>query len=135
MKRAVVEFRTDAEGQWMARLGCGHRHDSGDAPPETVDCARCDAFELPTDFVPYRRTAVFTESSIPAGLLEDHSTKAGVWARIVVVEGTLRYHVESLGRTFDLTVDHRGIVISEVRHHVAAVGPVRFFVEFLRAAP
>ncbi len=148
----MIGFVTDAEGDWVARLSCGHRQHVRHDPPlverpwvttergrserigQHLDCVRCDAFELPADFVPYKRTDVFTERSVPAGLRKDHSTKAGVWARIVVVEGTLRYHVASLGRTMELTADHCGIVIPEIRHHVEPVGTVQFFVEFLHTA-
>jgi tellurite methyltransferase len=65
-----------------------------------------------------KRTPEFTEATVPQGLLRDHSTKAGVWAQIRVLEGTLRYHVPS-----------------EVVHHVEPLGRVRFYVEFFRAPP
>jgi tellurite resistance-related uncharacterized protein len=45
--------------------------------------------ELPADLAPYRRTEVFTEASLPAGLRKAHSTKAGAWALINVVYGRL----------------------------------------------
>jgi tellurite resistance-related uncharacterized protein len=42
---------------------------------------------------PYKRTATFTETTIPAGLLGDHSTKEGTWGLIRLEEGALRYVV------------------------------------------
>ena len=39
---------------------------------------------LPAEVVPYKRTPVFEQHSVPAGLLKRHSTKAGVWGKIVV---------------------------------------------------
>ncbi len=88
---------------------------------------------MPSGFVPYKRTPEFSEETVPQGLRRDHSTKAGVWAQIRVVDGVLRYHVPSLGRQFDLTRESPGIVIAEVVHHVEPLGPVRFYVEFFRA--
>jgi tellurite resistance-related uncharacterized protein len=150
MERPMIGFTTDADGHWVARLGCGHRQHVRHDPPlverpwvttevgragrigQALDCVRCDAFELPDDVAVYKQTAVFTETTIPAGLQKDHATKAGVWARILVHAGRLRYEVPSLQRTFDLAPGTPGIVIPEVEHHVAPLGPVGFHVEFLR---
>jgi tellurite resistance-related uncharacterized protein len=89
---------------------------------------------MPSGFAAYKRTPEFTEATVPKGLLRDHSTKAGVWAQICVLEGRLRYHVPSLGRELDLAPDAPGIVIAEVVHHVEPLGRVRFYVEFFRAS-
>src|SRR5262245_31132175 len=91
---------------------------------------------LPADVVPYRRTAEFSESTVPAALLQHHATKAGVWGRIHVVAGALRYRI--LGPEPEehvLTPEHSGVVEPEVPHEVAPVGPVRFYVEFLKGTP
>lgn len=151
MQRAMTGFLTDADGHWVARLDCGHRQHVRHDPPlverewvtteegrrgrlgQTLDCVRCDAFELPDDAEVYKRTDVFTEATVPAGLGKDHSTKPGVWARIVVADGRLRYEVQPpLTRTFDLDPATPGIIVPEVRHHVTPVGTVRFHVEFCR---
>lgn len=151
MDRPISDFALDEHGDWVARLGCGHRQHVRHKPPfqmrpwvttpegrsgkigALLDCLRCDAAELPTDATAYRRTPDFTETTIPAGLLADHTTKAGVWGRIVVREGALRYVIPSLGRAEELRPDAVGIVIPEVPHHVAPIGSVRFHVEFLRS--
>ena len=144
----MVGFATDADGHWVALLGCGHRQHVRHDPPlverpwvttaegragrigQSLECTRCDAFELPDDAVAYKQTDVFTEATLPTALRRDHRTKPGVWARIVVVAGRLRYHVR--GKVVDLAPDAPGIVIPEVAHHVEPVGTVSFFVEFLR---
>jgi hypothetical protein len=51
------------------------------------------ALSLPFDAKPYRRTAIFTETTIPAGLRNAHTTKEGSWAAIHVLEGTLIYKI------------------------------------------
>ena len=78
-----------------------------------------------------RRTASFTEVTVPAGLLQAHRTKAGVWARVVVQAGELEYTLDDPQRTFVLTPAFVGVAPPEVPHHVRAVGPVRFHVVFL----
>lgn len=88
---------------------------------------------LPTDVEAYDRTREFTESTVPAGLLRDHRTKPGVWGRITVLEGSLRYRIlEPETEEHLLDPDRPGIVEPGVTHEVELVGPVRFYVEFHR---
>jgi tellurite resistance-related uncharacterized protein len=91
---------------------------------------------LPPDVQPYKRTAEFDEHSVPAGLLRGHRTKAGVWGRIQVIEGRLRYRIlEPEAEETVLGPDRPGVVEPTVAHEVEPLGHVRFFVEFWRAAP
>jgi len=87
---------------------------------------------LPPGVAAYRRTPSFDQDSIPAGLLQAHSTKAGVWGRIVVLSGRLHYELTAGGESFELTADQPGIIEPEAEHRVAPLGPVSFYVEFLR---
>lgn len=88
---------------------------------------------LPESVSPYKRTAEFDESSIPAGLLRSHSTAAGVWGRIVVLEGELLYRIlEPEPSEHLLTAASHGVVTPQRRHEVEPRGRVRFYVEFLR---
>jgi tellurite methyltransferase len=100
-----------------------------------LNCVRCDQFELPAGFAPYKRTAELDEGSVPAGLLADHTTRRGVWAVIHVVAGSLTYIVEPpLAREQTVGAGGTAIVVPEVRHRVRPEGSVRFFVEFHRRA-
>jgi len=152
MERPIIGFRTDDEGHWVARLDCGHAQHVRHTPPfmnrpwvmseagrasrlgQRLDCVRCDAAELPAEFVAYKRTPIFDAATVPAGLRRNHSTRAGVWARIVVLDGALRYHVAGAATVQDLSRGRGGVVVPEVLHHVEPVGTVRFYVEFYRAA-
>jgi tellurite resistance-related uncharacterized protein len=88
---------------------------------------------LPTDVAPYKRTDIFSETTIPAGLLKSHNTKAGVWGKIVILEGELRYRIlEPQLEDHILTVNHFGVVEPQVPHEVMPLGKVSFYVEFLR---
>lgn len=153
MKRAIAAFHRDSESHWIAELSCGHSRHVRHAPPlserpwvltaegrrsrigSELDCVRCDRREIPRGYEPFRRTPVFDESTVPAGLLRHHTTKRGIWARIHVTHGSLDYF---LHEPFDLrerlTPPSPGIVLPEVEHHVEPSGPVAFFVEFLRPA-
>jgi tellurite resistance-related uncharacterized protein len=102
---------------------------SGDHPTAPAE-------RLPDGLEPYSRTATFTQETVPAGLLKDHSTKVGSWGLIHVEEGVLRYPVTDPGRVpvaRELTQESGpGVVEPTILHHVEPVGPVRFHVEFLR---
>ena len=88
---------------------------------------------LPSHAVPYRRTQEFSESTLPAALRRRHTTKPGVWARIRVVEGSLRYRIlEPETEEHVLSPDAPGVVEPTTPHEVEPLGRVRFYVEFLR---
>ena len=152
MRRLITSFKIDEHGDWLAFLSCGHTQHFRHRPPfeerpwviieagrreklgKPIDCVRCNRFEMPENLKPYRQTAEFNERTIPQSLRRDHSTKAGVWAKIKVIEGKLNYRIDALGAQFELSPEVPGIVIPEVRHHVEPIGCVRFFVEFCRRA-
>jgi len=93
---------------------------------------------LPPGAAPYRRTDIFTESTVPAGLLKAHSTKAGTWGLIHVLEGQLAYRIEDPRRAAEETVlapdTPPGVVEPTILHAVTPLGAVRFYVEFHKAA-
>ena len=98
-----------------------------------LDCVRCDRMEWPEGLAAYRRTPEFDEMTIPAGLQSEHATKRGVWARIHVVSGALRYRVGApVRRSFRIKPSSIAVIVPEVRHRVEPEGPVRFFIEFWR---
>ncbi|MGH8516221.1 MAG: DUF1971 domain-containing protein [Panacagrimonas sp.] len=89
---------------------------------------------MPPHFVAYKETPVFRRHTVPAGLLRDHSTKPGVWGKIVVRHGQLRYHVARLGRSWDLSPGVVGVIAPEDIHHVEPLEEsTEFTVQFFRA--
>jgi|TARA_B110000914_G_scaffold218057_1_gene224920 tellurite methyltransferase len=150
MKRPIIRFGHDDIGDWVATLNCGHLQHVRHSPPfinrpwvitefgrkskigETLNCVRCDKFEFPENFIPYKKTPVFTEESLPSGLKNDHSTKTGVWGKIILIEGTLQYRVNSLKTDTVLFPNEPGIILPEILHSVALLGPVKFYVEFYK---
>ena len=151
MERPITVFALDDKGDPIAILSCGHPQHVRHNPPfihrpwvateqgrnsmigKTLNCVRCDKFELPGHFLAYKKTPIFTEDSMPANLKKDHSTKAGVWAKIIVSAGRLRYRVNALETDTELSCDKFGVVVPEVPHSVEPLGGVHFFVEFYKA--
>jgi tellurite resistance-related uncharacterized protein len=86
--------------------------------------------ELPTGCDAYRRTAIFTEKTVPTALRHGHRTKPGVWGAITVIEGRLRLRRLDPPDESVLAPSAPGIVAPEEEHEVEPLGPVRFFVEF-----
>lgn len=90
--------------------------------------------EFPKNVVAYSKTATFTQSTIPKGLLNSHTTKAGTWGKICILSGTLKYVIEDRDPLFEITLsDVRfGVVEPESKHHVEPIGKVEFYVEFYK---
>lgn len=84
---------------------------------------------LPSTVKAYRKTPEFTEITVPQALRAAHSTKAGVWGKIVVLEGALLYVIGD-APAIRLTPERFGVVEPTVLHHVTPDGAVRFYVEF-----
>ena len=85
---------------------------------------------LPSDVAAYKRTPEFSAATVPAGLLKDHATKAGVWGLIHVLDGQLRYVVPDAGIDAVIDAATHGVIAPEQKHRVEPVDDVRFFVEF-----
>lgn len=88
---------------------------------------------LPPEVNPYKKTPIFDEETIPKGLLADHRTLAGVWGRIVVLEGELTYTIKGEpDETLILNHKTDGVVEPQVIHFVRPNGKVKFFVQFYK---
>jgi len=82
---------------------------------------------------PYRTTPVFDQDSLPVALRQDHSTKAGVWGVIRVLEGRLLL-ADADGSTM-LAPDRPGLIRPERKHRVEPIGAMRMQVEFYTSPP
>lgn len=90
---------------------------------------------LPAGLVAYGRSMEFTPETLPARFKAAHSTKAGTWGLLHVLEGKLLYRLEPPQSDERVAVAGARIVIEPgVLHRVAFVEPGRFYVEFYRAA-
>ena len=88
---------------------------------------------LPGSVTYYKSTPEFNETSTPLALRRDHTTAAGVWAKINVLEGALTYCISGdTPEAHILTVGAAGIIEPQVKHYVDVSIPVRFRVDFYR---
>jgi len=88
---------------------------------------------LPSTVNFHKKTPEFDETSIPKGLLKAHQTKAGVWGKIVVSEGQLKYTInDPEEEILILEKNIYGVVEPTMFHEVEAIGKVKFHVEFYR---
>ncbi|MDR0215863.1 MAG: DUF1971 domain-containing protein [Comamonas sp.] len=95
-----------------------------------------DCLVLPPGAQAYKQTPVFTQDTVPAGLLRDHVTREGTWALIHVLEGELLYRVPGWDVEQVLyPAAAPGVVLPQVPHSVQPAGSVRFFVEFYALQP
>lgn len=91
--------------------------------------------EWPSGLVPTRRTADFTEATIPAGLRRAHATRPGAWALLHVLAGELLFRDLVSGEERHLAPGVHALIHPERRHEVEPLGPVRFHVEFRAPMP
>jgi tellurite resistance-related uncharacterized protein len=90
--------------------------------------------DLPPDVQAYSRSPEFNQDTLPAALRKQHSTKAGTWALIHVLEGKLTYRIYEPPSETVLEPGKPGVVQPEQLHEVApASAPMRMYVEFYAA--
>lgn len=84
---------------------------------------------------PYRSTPVFDEESLPVALRARHSTKAGVWGVIRLIEGRLRLTLLEPEEEHMLDPTRPGLITPQRLHFVTALGPMRMQVDFYHEPP
>lgn len=149
VKRTIVTFEADDAGDWVAQLDCLHRQHVRHDPPfrsapwiaddqaraqrlgTALDCPLCDRAELPDDLEVARVTDTWTDETMPAGLRRSHRLAAGIWARVRVQSGELRFRART-DPAIDvvLTADVVQSIPPTVEHQVEPCGAVRFCLEF-----
>lgn len=144
-------FHQDDGGTWVAELDCEHTQHVRHSPPfrsapwvlddterdarigTDLECPLCDRAELPAGLQVVHSTEVWDHKSMPASLRRTHRLAAGVWGRLQVQEGRLRFRARTDPPLEVVVTPQRPQVIPpEVHHEVEPQGPVRFFLEFLR---
>ena len=97
----------------------------------SVGRSRRDA--LPEGLQLDRTSAIWTEATVPRGLLSAHRLANDVWGRLVVAGGRLTLIFEdSPDETNDLAAGDSVIIAPARPHHVVLDGPVEFSIEFHR---
>ena len=150
MERTIARFSQDDAGEWVAHLSCLHRQHVRHNPPfrlapwvvddaeraarigAAIDCPLCDRAELPVDLTIVRTTAVWDEASTPPALRRAHRIAAGVWGRLCVLEGRIRFRADT-DPPLDVVVEAGATqaIPPSTDHDIEAEGHVRYFLEFL----
>jgi len=88
---------------------------------------------LPNNLTYQKRTPQFSDGNMPEGMLGEHRTAVGIWAKIKVVEGNLTYRIlEPDIEEHVLDRSRDGVVAPQESHQVEVNGPVRFYIEFFQ---
>jgi len=86
---------------------------------------------LPDHVQKYAESPIFTEETVPQKLTSIHDTKAGVWGRLIVIEGQLDFIIPGPPQiTRPLDVNTAAIIEPQRPHFVSLKGPVKFKIEF-----
>jgi tellurite resistance-related uncharacterized protein len=154
MRRTIVGFHQDEQGDWVAQLSCLHNQHLRHRPPfqerswvlhegeraarvgAELNCPLCDRAELPEGLHLARTVGPFEADTLPAGLRHRHRVAERTWGCLRVHEGSvwfsmhsdppLRVRVEAGGRQ---------PIPPGVFHALTVDGPVRLTVDFLLAVP
>ena len=150
MQRTMTGFHQDDLGDWVAELSCLHRQHIRHQPPfweaawiddpdtrtahigALLECPLCDRAQLPDNLRVVRRTAKWSETSVPAGLRGAHRIAAGTWGLLEVEVGTVRLIAETTPRLdVTVTVGRPQPIPPELDHHIEVGPDARFHVTFL----
>jgi tellurite resistance-related uncharacterized protein len=86
----------------------------------------------PSTLVSWDRTKEFTQDTVPPALLEEHTTPAGMWGLLRVLEGSLKFIDMETDEESVLSPKSPGFIEPGQRHRVVCEGDVRFYIEFYK---
>ena len=84
---------------------------------------------------PYRSTPVFDETTLPAALRARHTTKAGVWGIVRVLEGKVKLTYLEPPSEILLDSDSAGLLLPHEPHFVEPLGAMKMRVDFYNEPP
>jgi tellurite resistance protein tehB len=96
--------------------------------------------QIPENFYRYKQTDIWTNETIPEAILNKHNTKAGVYGKILVLEGALAYTAfkDTKGEVDYKAVikaGSHGVSAPQQWHKVEPIGETKFLVEFYQEKP
>ena len=151
MERRISGFHRDDDGDWVAELECLHGQHVRHRPPfqmrewvmddlersawlgTVLDCPLCDRCEAPENMVVVRSGPVWDESDMPSGLQRSHRIASGIWGRLNVQEGQVRFRAQtSPGIDITLRAPTSHYIPPELAHDIEPIGSARFSIEWLK---
>ncbi|WP_324698916.1 DUF1971 domain-containing protein [Novosphingobium sp. RL4] len=88
-----------------------------------------------SDPEPYKKTPIFDAETLPDAIRKAHSTKAGVWGLLRVLQGSVDLVFHSPHAVREVTPNNPAQINPEDVHHVEVGGPMQMQVEFYREPP
>ena len=88
---------------------------------------------LPPGLVPCGSTRTFTRETLPAGLLRDHSLRAGRWGLLQLLEGTVTFVDQERELEIELSAPATHLIAPQALHHLKVAGPFACRIEFFEA--
>lgn len=89
--------------------------------------------DFPPGLEKYSETPIFTHESVPEKLTRRHSTKPGIWGKLVVLNGALDYvRAEPVHDRRRLNAGDIGVIAPQALHWVELQADAEFRVEFYR---
>lgn len=154
MRRSIVGFHQDEDGDWVAELSCLHNQHVRHHPPfqqrpwvldesqraarigAEIDCPLCDRAELPEGLRLARTAGPFEVDTLPPALRAAHRVAERTWGCLRVQEGSVVFSMESEPPVrVRVEAGGRQPIPPGVRHALTVDGPVRLTVDFLVPVP
>ena len=84
---------------------------------------------------PYKLTPVWDQHTLPTAIRHEHSTKAGTWGVLRVLEGEVTLVFQDSASSVQVTPSSPALIPPEAVHHVELKGPMKMQVEFHYGRP
>lgn len=146
----MVDFVLDDEGDWIARLSCGHSQHVRHRPPfqekewvlcedtrrarlgTYLPCPLCDRAELPDGLHLLRKSPVWDNETAPSAMGNSHHLAEGTWGVITVEDGEMRFLTDGevvMNKVVDESSSQA--IPPGLDHRVEFEDPVRFSIDYL----
>lgn len=86
---------------------------------------------IPDNVVAYNKKD-YTDKTTPGMMKNNHSVRMGVWGKIVVEKGAVKYEIPSQGEEHLLTPDNPGVIEPLMVHRIDPQPGARFYLELYR---
>jgi len=81
---------------------------------------------------PYKKTPIFNAKNVPKTILEKHNTAEGVWGKLVIVSGTLKFVDLETDEVFILNEGEFKIIEPTKWHKLILIDDPQFYIEFYK---
>ena len=88
--------------------------------------------EIPEAARAYNTTRHYTDRTVPGMMKHHHTVRAGVWAKIIVERGEVKYYIDGDDQEYTLTKGNPGVVEPMVKHRIDPQPSSKFYLEFYR---